>query len=78
MNILGPFAKVVKDAGSTITAKVQTPAPPKKATLRPSLRELERQRSLADEREWEASINAGSEPPRWLPKTKGWLARRWR
>jgi hypothetical protein len=80
MPILGPLATMVKDAVAAIapTSPALTPSAPKKTPVLPSLRDLERQRSLDDEREWEESINAGSEPRRWIDRrrVRRWLDRR--
>ena len=66
-----------------LNAYLTPPAPPatektkpKKKPTRPTLKELERVASVDAELEWERSINAGSEPRRWLPRTSGWLDRR--
>ena len=58
--------------------KTRTMPPARKRRALPDLRELERAESRRREQEWQDDINAGSEPPRWLPRRPHWLRQRGR
>jgi hypothetical protein len=71
------IAETAGAVAATVKAIATATAATARPRARPDLRELERQARRDAEQAWEDGINAGTDPPGWLPRRRGWLTGRW-